>query len=200
MGDIFSHTRGRAVLHISPENFPGRGEGLQAYGLPWARPGGHPRPCPGADVAFRQHDGLNSRVFSPLLSCLSGRLPVVTGLAQALQVGTVSEAGPVPSVGLDVVHHCGLGTHTPSGTLPAPWLAHELIGPQIVCPDGQAVPAVPLGGYPASRPLGLVPRAPALTGELRAPRVPAGPERLIGQGYHLLAKQKAPKPRHPRFG
>ena len=204
MGEIFSHTRGRAVLRPLPRNFFGRGEGLQAFGLPWARPGAwtrrHPRPCPGADVASRQHDGLNSRVFLPLLGYLPGRLSVVAGLAQALQVGTVSEADPVPSVGLDVVHHCGLGTHTPSGTLPAPWLAHELIGPQIVRPDGQAVPAVPLGGYPASRPLGLVPRAPALTGEFRTPRVPAGPERSVWHGLsppHGQTKKDQSQQSHP---
>lgn len=198
MGDIFSHTRGRAVLRPLPRNFFGRGEGLQAFGLPWARPGAwtrrHPRPCPGTDVASRQHDGLNSRVFLPLLGYLPGRLSVVAGLAQALQVGTVSEAGPAPSVGLDVVHHRGPGAYAPSGALPAPRLTQELIGPQVVRPDGQTVPAVPLGGHPAPRPLGLMPGAVSLSGELRASWIPAWSERLHGHGLSPPGKTKSQSP------
>ena len=183
---------------FNSQTFPGRGRVWQAFGLP----------CAGRSVAHAQASRRSCRFRAlktpPVLPFFrrhfEGSFAIVAGLAQALQIVPVDKAGPVTPVGLDVIHHRGPGPYAPSGALPAPWFPHELIGPQIVCPDGQAVPAVPLGGYPASRPLGLVPRAPALTVELRAPRVPAGPERLIGQGYHLLAKQKAPKPRHPRFG
>ena len=75
----------------------------------------------------------------------------MAGLTQALQIVPVDKAGPVAPVGLDVVHHRGPGVYAPSGALPAPRLPQELIGPQVVRPDGQTVPAVPLGGHPAPR-------------------------------------------------
>ena len=103
----------------------------------------------------------------------------MASFAQALVVGRVNKQPPVPAMGLDVVHHRGPGVYAPSGALPAPRLPQELIGPQVVRPDRQAVPAMPLGGGPPLRLYGLVLGAVSIPGQRRASRMPARPERFL---------------------
>lgn len=176
----------------SPKLFQAGGRVWQAFGLP----------CAGRSVAhaqaFRRFCRFQALKTPPVLPFFrrhfEGGLAIVAGLAQALQIVPVNEAGPVASVGLDVVHHRGPGAYAPSGALPAPRLTQELIGPQVVRPDGQTVPAVPLGGHPAPRPLGLMPGAVSLSGELRASWVPAWSERLHGHGLSPPGKTKSQSP------
>ena len=183
-----SLTEGAVRSCFNSQTFPGRGRVWQAFGLP----------CAGRSVAHAQASRRSCRFRAlktpPVLPFFrrhfEGSFAIVAGLAQALQIVPVDKAGPVTPVGLDVIHHRGPGPYAPSGALPAPWFPHELIGPQIVCPDGQVVPAVPLSGHPAFRPLGFVLGTPALTGEFLAPRMPARSERLHGHGLSPPGKQK----------
>lgn len=177
-------------------NFP---KLFQAGGRVWQASG---LPCAGRSVAHAQASRRSCRFRAlktpPVLPFFrrhfEGSFAIVAGLAQALQIVPVDKAGPVTPVGLDVIHHRGPGPYAPSGALPAPWFPHELIGPQIVCPDGQVVPAVPLSGHPAFRPLGFVLGTPALTGEFLAPRMPARSERLHGHGLSPPGKTKSQSP------
>ena len=177
-------------------NFP---KLFQAGGRVWQASG---LPCAGRSVAHAQASRRSRRFqalkMPPVLPFFrrhfEGSFAIVAGLTQALQIVPVDKAGPVAPVGLDVVHHRGPGPYAPSGALPAPWFPHELIGPQIVCPDGQVVPAVPLSGHPAFRPLGFVLGTPALTGEFLAPRMPARSERLHGHGLSPPGKTKSQSP------
>ena len=168
---------------------------VRAQGLPAPAPG-----RPRLPRVSRSDRSKRPPVFARFLGHLPGRLAVVAGFTQALQVAPVDKAGPVPSVGRDVIHHRGPGTPAVPGTLPAPRLRHELTGPQVVRPDGQAVPAVPLGGHPALRPLGLVLGAVSLAGERPASRVPAGSERLHGHGLSPPGKTKSRHRRPPVSG
>ena len=182
----------------SPKLFQAGGRVWQAFGLP----------CAGRSVAHAQASRRSCRFRAlktpPVLPFFrrhfEGSFAIVAGLAQALQIVPVDKAGPVTPVGLDVIHHRGPGPYAPSGALPAPWFPHELIGPQIVCPDGQVVPAVPLSGHPAFRPLGFVLGTPALTGEFLAPRMPARSERLHGHGLSPPGKTKSQHRRPPVWG
>ena len=99
-------------------------------------------------------------------------------LAQALVVAWVHEEQPVTPVGLDVIHHRGPGSDAPLGTLPAEWLPQELGWPQVLRPDRQAVPAMPLGRDPAVRLNRLMLGAVSATRQGRASRMPTRPERL----------------------
>lgn len=177
---------------FNSQTSPGRGRVWQAFGLP----------CAGRSVAHAQASRRSCRFRAlktpPVLPFFrrhfEGSFAIVAGLAQALQIVPVDKAGPVTPVGLDVIHHRGPGPYAPSGALPAPWFPHELIGPQVVRPDGQVVPAVPLSGHPAFRPLGFVLGTPALTGEFLAPRMPARSERLHGHGLSPPGKTKSQSP------
>ena len=174
---------------FNSQTFPGRGRVWQAFGLP----------CAGRSVAHAQASRRSCRFRAlktpPVLPFFrrhfEGSFAIVAGLAQALQIVPVDKAGPVAPVGLDVVHHRGPGVYAPSGALPAPRLPQELIGPQVVRPDGQTVPAVPLGGHPAPRPLRLMLGAVSLSGELRASWIPAWSERLHGHGLSPPGKTKS---------
>ena len=132
----------------------------------------------GKPAVQRRRTASNTPVFPPFFGHLFGGLPVVAGLAKALVVGRVNEQRPVPTVGPDVVHHRGPGTDAPPGALPTPWLPQELGRAQVVGPDGQAIPAVPLGGDPPGRFAGLMLGAVPLPGEGRASGMAARPERL----------------------
>ena len=177
-------------------NFP---KLFQAGGRVWQASG---LPCAGRSVAHAQASRRSRRFqalkMPPVLPFFrrhfEGSLAIVAGLTHALQIVPVDKAGPVAPVGLDVVHHRGPGAYAPSGALPAPRLPQELIGPQVARPDGQTVPAVPLGGHPAPRPLGLMPGAVSLSGELRASWVPAWSERLHGHGLSPPGKTKSQSP------
>ena len=183
-------------------NFP---KLFQAGGRVWQASG---LPCAGRSVAHAQASRRSRRFqalkMPPVLPFFrrhfEGSFAIVAGLAQALQIVPVDKAGPVTPVGLDVIHHRGPGPYAPSGALPAPWFPHELIGPQIVCPDGQVVPAVPLGGHPAPRPLRLMLGAVSLSGELRASWIPAWSERLHGHGLSPPGKTKSQHRRPPVWG
>ena len=171
-----------------PQTFPGRGRVWQAFGLP----------CAGRSVAHAQASRRSCRFqalkMPPVLPFFrrhfEGSFAIVAGLAQALQIVPVDKAGPVTPVGLDVIHHRGPGPYAPSGALPAPWFPHELIGPQIVCPDGQVVPAVPLSGHPAFR-LGLCLGHQPSRVSFWHPGCRQGRSGFMATGYHLRAKQKA---------
>ncbi len=110
---------------------------------------------------------------APRFPLLQGRLAVMTGLAQALVVGRVDEQRPAPPVRLDVVHYRGPDTVTTLGALAAERLPQKLCRAEIICPDGQAVPAVVLRRGPAGRFLGLV---------LGAVRPPGSGRRTPGVG------------------
>lgn len=177
-------------------NFP---KLFQAGGRVWQASG---LPCAGRSVAHAQASRRSCRFRAlktpPVLPFFrrhfEGSFAIVAGLAQALQIVPVDKAGPVTPVGLDVIHHRGPGPYAPSGALPAPRLPQELIGPQVVRPDGQTVPAVPLGGHPAPRPLRLMLGAVSLSGELRASWIPAWSERLHGHGLSPPGKTKSQSP------
>ena len=121
-------------------------------------------------------------------------------LAKALVVGRVNEQRPVPTVRPDVVHHRGPGTDAPPGALPTPWLPQELGRAQVVGPDGQAIPAVPLGGDPPGRFAGLMLGAVPLPGEGRASGMAARPERLQGHRAITSGQNKKPAPTSSHLG
>ena len=167
-----------------PQNFLGVGVGLESHRLSPAHAPLCPPAHPGADVASSPTEASNSVSFPSFFCLLPCRFLVMASFAQALVVGRVNKQPPVPAMGLDVVHHrspgtvAGISWRILSGALPAKRLPQELSRTQVICPDRQAVPAMPLGGDPAARFYGLVLGAISITGQRRASRVPAWPERL----------------------
>ena len=194
-----SHTKGPARSYtLGPETFPGRGEGLashrlavgaQAHNAPT-----HTRP------SLPPVWSLTPCLSPPFFRLFQRRFTIMAALTQALEIGPVDEPGPVPTVGLHVIHHRGPGTDTTLGTLPAPGLGQELGGPQIVGPDGQAVPAVPLCRLPAGSPPGLMFGTVAVPGQFPTSGMAAGPERLHGYGLSPPGKTKSAQATAPLLG
>ena len=179
-------------MHTWPQNFSRAGRVLASRRLA-AGAGGHDRPAgvrPSLPPVSSSAPGLSPLLFRLFPGCFS----IMASLAQALEIGPVDEPGPVPPVGLHMVHHRGPGADAPACALPAPWLPQELPGPQIVGPDGQAVPAVPFRRGPPGRWPGLVPVTVPLPGESGAPRVPAWSEGLHGHGLSPPGKTKSQSP------
>ena len=78
-------------------------------------------------------------------------------------------------------------------------LTQQLCRPQVVRPDRQAVPAMPLGGNSALRLCGLVLGAVSIPGQRRASRMPARSERLQGHGLSPPGKTKSLRRHVPRL-
>lgn len=165
---------------------------------------------PGRGHAYRRADVGSSAfarsvscVFSALFCLFQGRFLVMVVLTQALVVGRVNKQPPVPAMGLDVVHHRSTGTvagiswRILSGALPAKRLPQELSRTQVICPDRQAVPAMPLGGDPAARFYRLVLGAISITGQRRASWVPARPQGFLCHRAITSGQNKKPAPTRP---
>lgn len=160
-----------------------------------------PRTCPGC-LAARLRPKLArsspgpARIFPPILPLLSHGLAAVARVAQALEIVPVGEQRPVSPVVPHMVHLRGQCADAPPGALPAELLPEQLAGPKIIRPDGQAIPAVPLGGLTPGGLLWLMRWAVTVPGELAATWVSARPEWLHCHGLSPPGKTKAPKPRH----
>ena len=135
--------------------------------------------CPPADVASCAFTGSLFSVFQTGFCLFLGCLLVVMVFAQTLVVGWIHKQCPVAPKGLDVIHHRGPGTNTSLGTFPAKGLPQELGRTQVLCPDRQTVPGMPLGRDPSACLGGLMLGAVSITGQGRTSRMPAGPERLL---------------------
>lgn len=81
-----------------------------------------------------------------------------------------------------MIHIRGSDSKASLSTLATKWLFPELSRTKIPGPDRQAVPAVPGCALPAGRRLWLVSRTPAISGQLCAAWVPAGPQRFACHG------------------
>ena len=108
-----------------------------------------------------------------------------------MQVVPVCKQRPVSPVVPHMVHVSGRRAEALSGALPAERLPEQLTWPQVIRPDGQAIPAVPLGRFPPGGLFGLVFRAVSIPGQLPASGVPAGPGRLHGHGLSPPGKTKS---------
>ena len=165
-----------------------------------------PAPAPKSADNSRRFQSDSPSIFPPFFSHFQSRLSVVAGFAQALEIAPVGKHGPVPPVGRDVIHHRGPGPVPGiSGRIPrsadaAERLPQELRRAKIVRPDGQAVPTVVLRRDLAGRFGWLVSRTISITGQGRAPRVPAGPERLQNHGLSPPGERKSQNRRSPRVG
>ena len=98
-----------------------------------------------------------------------------------------------------ISHLGGRRPQAPAGALPAEGLPQELAGTEIVRPNLPRVPPPPrrrfLGPGLLLRPVG---GAVAVPGQLAAPRMPAGPDRLHGHGLSPPGKTKSLN-RHARI-
>lgn len=129
--------------------------------------------------------------FPPILPLISHGFTAVAGVAQTLQVAPVDEPVPDALVILHMVHVRGPRPHPSPSALPAERLQKQLSRPQIVRPDGQAVPVVPLRALAPRRLLGLVLGAPSVMGQFGASWMTARPERLHGHGLSPPGKTKS---------
>ena len=126
----------------------------------------------------------------------------MASLAEALQVAYVRKQRHVATVRDNVVHHRGLGPAPSLGADPAERLPEELIRPEIIRPQRQAVQLVPLGGLsPLCLWLLVLGAVPGL-GQGSTPRVPTWPERLLSHGLSPPGgKTKSQHPTNsPRLG
>lgn len=117
-------------------------------------------------------------------------------MAQALQIAPVDKPCPVALVILHMIHVSGRGANAAPCALTAERFQEQLRWSEIIRPDGQAVPPVPLGAFPARCLLGLVPFAPAITSQLGTPWMLAGSQWFARHGLsppQFRAKQK-PEP------
>ena len=96
-------------------------------------------------------------------------------LAKALVVVLVDKEQPVASMRSDVIHDGGSRPDPLRCTHAAPWLLQQMLRPEAL-PCRRAVQAV-IRGRRAALVLWPVPLAPAVSCQLRAPWMPAGPQR-----------------------
>lgn len=136
----------------------------------------------------------NNGSLRPVFPTLPRCFLVVMEFAQALVVFRGNEQGPVPTEGDNVVHHHSPGTPSLRRAHPAPWLSRQLSGPQVICPNGLAVPTVIccaclFPALPCGRHMFFTPAVP---GELRTARVAAGAQGSPCHGLSppCLQKQK----------
>ena len=184
-----------------PRNFSrvgvgsGTPQGFLGRTCPWAHTGATACAC-AHTRSFPSKILLSFEPVFPSFGHFQGRLAVMAGLAQALQVAPVDEAGPVSPMWLDVIHHGSMGTAAPPGALPAEGLIQELRGPKVIRPCLGLIHPVPLGALPPLGLLGFVLRTVPLPGQVWAARLAARSERLQGHGLSPPGKTKS---RHRRF-
>lgn len=88
--------------------------------------------------------GVSAAGLPPVFRLFQRSFAVMVPLAKALQVAAVGKKRPVPAVRLDMVGHGRIYALSLPGTLTAKRLSAQLFRPQIIGPDLEAIPVMPL--------------------------------------------------------